>query len=523
MRTTAPFRAAIALGAVLVLASCSAGGAPPPSESSTAVADRTATVVYGGQITPSHLDPDRGVTENDIPMLRYWYDTLTTVVGNGGEPAPFLAESWELSDDGKTFTMKLREGVTFVDGEPLDAAAVVANFDRMINDPNSTVAYVLAPIIESSEVVDPLTVKLNLKGGGGALPTILASRPGMMVSPKALADPEVLVTQPIGAGAFELVSATPGSRYASERRDDYWDKDAYKFAKLDYLVQADTATRLNALQAGESTLTSVIGAQKQEAEAAGLVTWQSTKPGTSFYRFSMNSERAAFGDKRVRQAMSAAVNRDAISTALFAGQCIPSAQPYPEGYFARSTTLYDSRWKNFDPAFSKKLLAEAGYPDGFSFTAAVPTLSTYQNFAQILQAQFADIGITMNIEVIDTTQARQAFVTGSADALVGFFGGGTDPGIYAMSAYSPKSGDNPGGLTTENMAALLAETQRSIDIDERHIAFEALMDEAFEMGPAQIVVCHPIGVHASQTTVSDFDQTGPLGASYALRTMTVSK
>ena len=73
------------------------------------------------------------------------------------------------------------------------------------------------------------------------------------------------------------------------------------------------------------------------------------------------------------------------------------------------------------------------------------------------------------------------------------------------------------------MAALLAETQRSIDIDERHIAFEALMDEAFEMGPAQIVVCHPIGVHASQTTVSDFDQTGPLGASYALRTMTVSK
>ena len=165
MRTTAPFRAAIALGAVLVLASCSAGGAPPPSESSTAVADRTATVVYGGQITPSHLDPHRGVTENDIPMLRYWYDTLTTVVGNGGEPAPFLAESWELSDDGKTFTMKLREGVTFVDGEPLDAAAVVANFDRMINDPNSTVAYVLAPIIESSEVVDPLTVKLNLKGG----------------------------------------------------------------------------------------------------------------------------------------------------------------------------------------------------------------------------------------------------------------------------------------------------------------------------------------------------------------------
>jgi len=120
MRASTPIRATIALGAVLVLASCSGGGTPAPSESSTAVADRTATVVIGGQITPSHLDPHRGVTENDIGMLRYWYDTLTTVVGNG-EAAPFLAESWELSDDGKTFTLKLREGLTFVDGEPTGA------------------------------------------------------------------------------------------------------------------------------------------------------------------------------------------------------------------------------------------------------------------------------------------------------------------------------------------------------------------------------------------------------------------
>ncbi|MEZ5110945.1 MAG: ABC transporter substrate-binding protein [Microbacteriaceae bacterium] len=522
MRVSTPIRATIALGAVLVLASCSGGGTPAPTESSTAVEDRTATVVIGGQITPSHLDPHRGVTENDIGMLRYWYDPLTTVVGNG-EAAPFLAESWELSEDGSTFTMKLREDVTFVDGEPFNAAAVVANFNRMISDPNSTVAYILEPIIASSEAVDEFTVKLNLKGGGGALPTILASRAGMMVSPKALENPDVLITKPIGAGAFELVDVTPGASYASVRRDDYWDKDAYKFAKLDYLVQADTATRLNSLAAGETTLTAVIGPQKQEAEAAGLKTWESEEPGTAFYRFSMNSDRAAFGDKRVRQAMSAAVDREAISAALFQGQCVPSAQPFPEGYFARSTTLDDSKWKNFDLDYAKKLMAEAGYADGFTFTAAVPTLGTYQNFAQILQAQFAEIGITMNLEVIDTTQARQAFVTGKSDALVGFYGGGTDPGIYAMSAYSPKSGDNPGGLTTDNMAALLAETQRSTDIDERHVAFEALMDEAFEMGPAQIVVCHPVGVNATQQNISNFEQTGPLGSSYALRVMTVSK
>ncbi|HRA09743.1 MAG TPA: ABC transporter substrate-binding protein [Microbacteriaceae bacterium] len=524
MRITTPLRAAIALSAILVLASCSAPGdaAPSSSSSSDAVADRTATVTYAGVVTPSNLDPHRGVTENDIPFLRYIYDPLTTVTPEG-VPAPFLAESWELSEDGNTFTMVMREGATFVDGEPVDAAAVVANLDRMINDPNSTVAYVLAPIIASSEVVDERTVKLNLQAPGGALPTIFASRTGMMVSPKALANPESLVTTPAGAGAFELVSSAPGSRYSFERRADYWDEDAYPYAKLEYLIQVDTATRLNALQAGETTLTPVVGPQKAEAEAAGLSTWMAEGAGTSFTRLSMNSARSEFGSKQVRQAMNAAADRQGIATTLYAGQCVPSAQPYPKGYFAHSDTVDDSGWSTYDPDAAKKLLAEAGLANGFSFTAAVPSLSIYNNTALVLQQNFADVGITMNIEVMDATQARQAFVTGSVDALVGVYGGSTDPGLYALSAYSPKSGDNPGGLTTPNMAALIADTQRSTDIAERGVAYDALMEEVFEMGPAQIALCAPVGVHAGQNFVHEFNQEGPLGASGAMRSMWVSE
>ena len=523
MRASTPIRAVVALSAVLLLASCSAPSTtPPPGASSDATADRTATVTYAGLVTPSNLDPHRGVTENDIPFLRYIYDTLTTVNAEGA-PAPFLAESWELSEDGKTFTLVLREGATFVDGEPVDAAAVAANLDRMINDLNSTVAYILGPIIASSEVVDERTVQLNLQAPGGALPTIFASRTGMMVSPKALANPESLAITPAGAGAFELVANVPGSSYSLERRDDYWDEDAYQYKKLEYLIQVDTSTRLNALQAGETTLTSVVGAQKQEAEAAGLNTWLMESPGTAFARMSLNSSRSEFGNKLVRQAMNAAIDRQGISTTLYAGQCIPSAQPYPAGYFAHSDTVDDSGWSTYDPDLAKKLLAEAGLAKGFAFTAVVPTLSIYNNTALVLQANLAEVGITMNLEVLDATQARQAFVTGSADALVGVYGGSTDPGLYAMSAYSPKSGDNPGGLTTPNMAKLIEDTQRSTDIEERGDAYDALMEEVFEMGPAQIAICAPLGVHAGQKTVHEFNQTPSLGASAAMRKMWVTE
>ena len=524
MRASTPFRAVVALSAVLLLASCSAPSTTPTAGASAdaGTADLTATVTYAGLVTPSHLDPHRGVTENDIGFLRYIYDTLTTVTPEGA-PAPFLAESWELSEDGKTFTITMRKGATFVDGEPVDAAAVAANFDRMITDPASTVAYILAPIIESTEVVDDLTVKLNLKGPGGGLPTILASRPGMMISPKALANTESLALTPAGAGAFELVANVPGSSYSMVRRDDYWDKDAYKYKNLEYLIQVDTSTRMNALQAGETTMTSVVGAQLQEAQAAGLSTWEMEEPGTAFARMSLNSARSEFGNKLVRQAMNLATDREGIATTLYGGYCIPSAQPYPDGYFAHGDTVDDSGWSSYDPARAKKLLAEAGLADGFSFTAVVPTLSIYNNTALVLQQNLAAVGITMNLEVLDATQARQAFVTGSADALVGVYGGSTDPGLYAMSAYSPKSGDNHGGLTTDKMAGLIADTQRSTDIDERSAAYDVLMEEVFEMGPAQIAICAPLGLHAGQTTVQNFVQTPSLGASAAMRNTWVTK
>lgn len=481
--------------------------------------DREASVVYGGVVAPSSLDPHRGITENDIPLVELFYDSLLDV-DSEGIPIPMLAESWDLDEAASTFTLTMRDGATFADGEPVDAQAVKANIERILDDPEVTITGQIVNIVDSVEVIDDQTAQFNLGGPGGALPTLLASRAGMLVSPAAL-DNDDLGEQPVGAGAFELTSSNPGSSYNLERRTDYWDDNAYQYQAMTFLIQVDTSTRLNALRAGESTLTPVVGPQIDEAESAGLQVFQAENPTTGLARVSLNTERSEFGSKEVRQAMNLAIDREAISDTLYSGKCVPSAQPYPEGYFAHSEELDDSGWLDFDPSRARELLAETGLPDGFTFTAAVPSLSIYQNTAQVIQQNLAEVGIAMEIEVLDATQSRSAFVTGAADALVGQFGGGTDPGLYAQSAFTETGGDNPGGLTTPQMPELLAATQESDDIDERGAAYDALMAEVFEMGPAQIALCHSVPAVASQPNTGNytFGRTGGTG----LRTLQVSE
>ncbi|SNS52262.1 ABC transporter substrate-binding protein [Rhodococcoides kyotonense] len=481
--------------------------------------DRDATVIYGQIVVPSSLDPHRGVTENDLPLLTVIYDRITDV-DTDGNPIPMLAESWELDDENSSFILNMRAGATFSDGNPVDAAAVKSNIDRILTDPQSTIKAQIAGTIGSVDVLDERTARLNLVGPGGSLPTLLASRPGMLVSPAALGNVD-LDQNPVGAGAFMMTSSIPGTEYQFVRRPDYWDDDAYRFRKLTFLIQLDTATRMNSLQAGESTMTGVVGPQKEEAKAGGLQVFTSGGASTSMARISLNTSRSEFGEKAVRQAMNLAIDRAAISRVLYSGDCIPGAQPYPEGYFAHSDSLDDSGWADYDPDRARELLADAGLADGFTFTAAVPSLSIYQNNAQVVQQNLADIGIDMRIEVMDATQARARFVTGEADALVGQYGGGTDPGLYVSSAYLPTGGDNPGKLTTDRMAELYAATARSTDVDERKAAYEDLLAEAFDMGPAQIVLCHSVASVASQGNIGNYEfyKTGGTG----LRTLDVSK
>jgi peptide/nickel transport system substrate-binding protein len=413
------------------------------------------------------------------------YDRLT-YINEDGAVEPMLAESWELAEDGSTFTIQLQPEVTFSDGAPLNAEAVKANLERGIREARSAAFKELDSVVSSIDAVDELTVRLNLEGPGGALPFLLGDRAGIMVSPDALDNPD-LDQKPVGAGAFVLTQSEPGVRYVYERRDDYWNPDAYQYENLELLVQADDATRLNAVRSGQQDATFIRETQVAEAQAAGLNTI--SEPRLSFYSLSMNSSRSEFDDARVRQALSKAADRTSINEGIFAGRCPETVQPFPEGYFAHADDLsVEDEWLDHDVEGARALLAEAGLADGFSFTALVPSITGYQTLAQVLQEQFAEVGVTMEIQVVDAAQASTLYNSGSADAVVGSYAGGVDPSVYTASTYLAGPG-NPGGLTSPELERLHEEALQSAELEERGEVYEELAEAAFELGPVSLPIC----------------------------------
>jgi peptide/nickel transport system substrate-binding protein len=427
-----------------------------------------------------------------------------------------LAERWELAPDGSTFTIHLRPGVTFSDGAKLTAEAVKANLDRGLREARGSAFQQLAASVASVEAIDQLTVQLKLKGPGGALPFLLGDRAGIMVSPRALDNPD-LDRKPVGAGAFVLVASSPGTSYEYERRNDYWDRNAYRFKKMRLLVQPDDATRLNAVRSGQVDATFIRETQVAQAKAAGLNTISG--PRLSFYSLTLNSKRSEFADPRVRQALSTAIDRRAISDGIFAGRCPPTVQPFPQGYFAHANDLTgENDWLRYDPQRARELLAEAGLPHGFTFTAVTPTITGYQTLAQVLKEQLAKVGVTMTIRVVDTAQAGQ-FSSGSLDALVGSYAGAVDPSIYTGAAYLPGGPLNPGGLTTPKIEQLHTAALSSTDLKSRGGAYARLMSAVFEMGPADLPICFRGGDMAASTTVQGLKSY--LTGTYEFRDVTV--
>ena len=149
---------------------------------------------------------------------------------------PGLAIEWEWVDDDTALQLALREGVTFHDGTPFDATSVKTNIDRAKTVEGSAVAPLLG-VVESVEVVDPLTVKLHVNGPAATLPRILADRPGMMISPAAIDDPN-LPEHPVGAGMYRVQEYRSGDRAIMVPFEDYWNPEWVKLGQLEIVAQA---------------------------------------------------------------------------------------------------------------------------------------------------------------------------------------------------------------------------------------------------------------------------------------------
>jgi peptide/nickel transport system substrate-binding protein len=352
---------------------------------------------------------------------------------------PQLATGYEWSPDNKALTIKLRQGVTFHDGEKLDAAAVKYSIERHKTMPGSNRRGELAPVT-SVDVVDPLTVRLNLSAPFAPLLAQLADRAGMIVSPKAAqAEGDKFGTKPVCAGPFRFVERVAQDRIVLERFPEYWNKAAIHFDKIIYTPIPDSTVRLANLRSGQLDFIERLAASDvpQVKKDAKLRISKITEIG--YQGITINVGKSDFAQKnplgrdpRVREAFELALDRDGIVQVVMDGEADPGNQWVAQAnpYYAKNVPIPA---RNL--ARAKELLKEAGVPNP-SFTLMTPTTADAQRIAQVVQAMAREAGFDVKILSTEFATSLDLADKGQFDAYVLAWSGRADPdgNIYSFDA-----------------------------------------------------------------------------------------
>ncbi|MGP5672856.1 ABC transporter substrate-binding protein [Brachybacterium alimentarium] len=293
-----------------------------------------------------------------------WQATFDTLLHceSDGTVVPNAAESYALSEDATTLTMTLREGMIFSDGSPVDSAAVKATIEHMKEGGGSDAGRVAGVEVQTP---DDRTVVLEAPRPTGQLPTFMCLAPGAIAEPGQIISGAVAST-PVSSGPYELDSggSTSGSIYRFEKRDDYWNADAYAYDVIEFVTMPDSTARLNALMSGEIDGAVIDFDQAAEARAVGLHVLSNPGTWTGLYINDRAGETApALGDVRVRRAMNMVFDREDIAEHMFTGEATPTTQIFNPGSTAYDPAL-DTTYP-FDVAEARRLMEEAGYENGF--------------------------------------------------------------------------------------------------------------------------------------------------------------
>jgi peptide/nickel transport system substrate-binding protein len=376
-----------AFGLTLVVSAAMAG----------AVMAQSTEVRIGVALEPPALDPTAGAAEAiDIVVYQNIFEGLTRVDQNGAVQ-PGLAREWTISDDNLTYTFKLQEGVTFHDGSTFDAEDVKFTFDRILAEDSVSAHREFYEPIESITVIDPLTVELKLERVIGRFLFDLGRGDAVIVAPESA---DTNATQPIGTGPFAFVQWDKGSRVVLEAYEPYWGEPVH-LTRASYVFIGDTGTMTNALLAGDIDGTNnfapdALGVFEGNPQFKVLV---GTTEGETI--LSTNNKRPPFDNLKVRQAIAHALDRQAIIDGATYGYGVPIGSHFAphNPYYIDLTNTYP-----FDRDAAKALLAEAGFPDGFSATLKMPPLGYARLSGQIIASQLAEVGIKLELINVEWAQ-----------------------------------------------------------------------------------------------------------------------
>ena len=438
------------------------------------------------------LDPHGS---NDTPSSNVQaniYETLV-VQDENMELQPGLAEEWEAVED-NVWEFKLREGVTFHDGSEFNAEVVKANLERVIDPEVGSPRAFLYSMITDIEAVDDYTVRITTEYPFSPLPSHLAHPGGGMMSLEAIEgdyasmeegnEPGTYINEnPIGTGYFKFESWSPGTEVVLTKNEDYWGEPA-RLDSVTFKVVPEDLTRIAELETGVAHVTDPLSpSDVAQVEATdGLYVNQQGSVRTNYIGFNM--EKEPFDDVRVRQAISMAIDKEQIIEGIYDGIGTPAIGPLAPDVFGYDESLSGIE---YDPEQAKELLAEAGYEDGFSTTIWTDDKRENVDTVTNIQAQLSEIGIDVDIEVLEWGAFLETTAQGDTEMFVlGWttVTGDADYGMYSLF-HSDMVGE-PGNRTftkDDELDELLDAARQENDPDKRLELYSEAQELLVDLAP----------------------------------------
>lgn len=486
-----------------------AAPATTSGEAAAGEVDRDATFAWGYSTGADSLDPAKSTSSFQYMFFSPLYDSLVYRTSDGGLE-PGIAESWELSDDGRTFTLHLAAGRSFHDGTPIDAEAVKANLERYMNLEGSTI--VGLEHVESVNAPDERTVVLEVSSQGGRLPAVLSDRAGMMLAPSTF-DTDAVDRAPVGSGPFTLERFTDAV-VSYTRWPDYHAVDDVGPARIEIHVLPDDNTRLVAVRSGQLDATFIRPSQRAEAESAGLQVIAG--PRNFVYSLSLNTTHPALARAEVRKAISHAIDREGINAGVYDNGCPATVQPYPIGFWANNPELTVEEHGAYDPDRARQLLADAGFPDGFDLSIGAPSITTYTGLLELVQGALGEIGIDVTPVVQESVQFAADVGEGKHEAWIGpVETGRPDVLTFWQTAYMPGGRGNIGDYSPPGFQELFARAAEAADVETLTPLVHDLGALAIEHGARVVVVCAPDLILAADDRIENL--VVPIDGNYDFR------
>ncbi|MFJ9711654.1 ABC transporter substrate-binding protein [Streptomyces sp. NPDC101234] len=436
MKRSTVLQASIGVVAALALAACGGG----KSDSGGAALDN---VTLGMSSAPNSLDPAQVATGPFLNYVDPAYATLLTRNADGTLAAG-LADKWGYVGSGNTtFQLRLRNGVKFADGTPITAADVVNSFKYFAKGSGPNASY-FRPLTFSAKDSSTVLIKSptpNPDMGALVTPQFLG---GAVISPAGLTEPKKLASATFGAGpyVYSAAQSVSGDHYVFVPNKNYYDQSAIHFKKITVRVMPNVNSQVQALKSGQINF--MFGTPDTAPTIAGSSSLDTIKKPTTWAGLFLLDRAGTvvkgLSDVRVRQALNYAVDRDAITKAVYGDYGTPVDQPAMPGYDGYSPDV--AKLYPYDPAKAKDLLAKAGYASGLTIPVNYGSFDpTTSKLVQAVQGQLAKVGVTLKLTAATNFGGWiNDLLTKKFGATVLSPGQGGDSNFYAQQAGFTKTG-----------------------------------------------------------------------------------